>query len=74
MAGGSTVPGNKPNGVVTVFYGTAATCIKHSLDKQDYAEALKRSDAALWATSAQSGTVVDNTSATVKNGCYRGYE
>jgi hypothetical protein len=68
------MPANKPNGTVTVFYGTAASCQKHLLDKQDWVEAQKRPDAAMWSTSAQSGTVIDMQAATIKNGCYRGYE
>ena len=68
------MPANKPNGTVTVFYGDATSCEKHLLDKHDYAFALSRPDAAKWATSAQSGTVVDRTKDTFKNGCYRGYE
>lgn len=68
---------NKPNGVVTVYYGTAASCTKQLLDLQDWNEAQKKSDKVLWATSAQSGTVLDGNGFignTIKNGCYRGWE
>jgi hypothetical protein len=69
-------PANKPNGTIVAYYGNATSCIKHLLDVQDYRYATARPDAALWATSPQSGTIVDltNPAATFKNGCYRGYE
>lgn len=75
MAGGSTFPYNKPNGVVTVYYGDASQCIKHLLDIQDWKHAQTRPDAAKWSTSAQSGTVLLGAGFDcVKNGCYRGWE
>jgi hypothetical protein len=77
MAGGSTIPANKPNGVLTVFYGNGASCIKCLLDKTDWADAMKRPDKAMWALSAQSGTVIDGAGFpgnTFMYGCYRGYE
>jgi hypothetical protein len=76
MAGGSTIPANKPNGVLTVFYGDGTSCQEFIMDKQDYAEALKSTEKAKFALSAQSGTVFDmrDSLKTCKNGCYRGYE
>lgn len=78
MPGSATQqPMNKPNGVFTAYYGTGASCVKHILDKLDWFEAIKRSDANLWAMSAQSGTVFDGSGFignTIKNGCYRGWE
>lgn len=77
MAGGTTTPMNKPNGVVTVYYGNATSCVKHLLDKQDWNEAQQKPDKALWSTSAQSGTVIDGhgfSGNSFKNGCYRGWE
>jgi hypothetical protein len=47
------------------------------IDKLDWSEAQQRSDKALWAMSAQSGTVFDGPGFpgnTIKNGCYRGWE
>lgn len=77
MAGGSTVPANRPNGVFSAFYGNGTSCQQYLLDKQDWAEAMKRPDKALWAMSAQSGTIVPGPGTpgwTFKNGCYLGYE
>ncbi len=77
MAGGIIVPMNKPNGTVVVYFGNATSTTKHTLDKNDWSEAQKRPDAALWALSPQSGTVVDGQGFlgnTIKNGCYRGWE
>ena len=46
---------------VIAYYGTAASCKKHKLHPLDWAAAKQAPDAALWALSAQSGTVVDLT-------------
>ena len=78
MPGNPTVaPQNKPNGTFNAFYGTGASCIRLIIDKADWNEAMRRSDANLWAMSAQSGTVFDGPGFignTIKNGCYRGWE
>ena len=77
MAGGSTIPANKPNGIFTAYFGDGTSCIRALIDKQDWAEGLKSSDKAKWAMSAQSGTVFDGPGFignTIKNGCYRGWE
>jgi hypothetical protein len=46
---------------VIAFYGTAASCTKYRLHPQDWKEAQLRPDAAKWALSAQSGTVIDKS-------------
>jgi hypothetical protein len=46
---------------VICYYGTAASCVKYRLHPQDWQAAKQAPDAALWALSAQSGTVVDKS-------------
>ena len=43
---------------VIAYYGTAASCIKYSLDPIDYAAAQTRPDSGKWALSPQSGTII----------------
>lgn len=77
MAGGSTIPANKPNGIFAAFFGDGTSCIRCLVDKQDWFEALRSADKAKWALSAQSGTILDGhgfSGNTIKNGCYRGWE
>lgn len=76
MSAGPPSQEGKPNGVFTAYYGTGVSCVRHLLDKQDWAEAMKRSDANLWAMSPQSGTVIDGPGFpgyTFKNGCIKGW-
>jgi hypothetical protein len=46
---------------VVAYYGDATSCRKHKLHPMDWKAAQKAPDAAKWALSAQSGTVVDVT-------------
>lgn len=65
-----------PNGQIVAFYGTAASCEKCNIDALDYKQATGpgalAAEAAKWALSAQSGTVIDRT-LRIFNGCYRGW-
>jgi hypothetical protein len=46
---------------VTAYYGTASSCQKFLLHPVDWAAAKRAPDAAMWALSAQSGTIIDRT-------------
>jgi hypothetical protein len=46
---------------VTAYFGDSNSCLKHAMFAIDYAAALLRPDAAKWALTAQSATVVDMT-------------
>jgi hypothetical protein len=46
---------------VIAYFGTAASCVKFQLHPQDWQAAKRAPDAALWALSAQSSTVIDNS-------------
>ena len=43
---------------IVAYYGTAASCVKYSLDPIDYAATQQRPDSAKWALSPQSGTII----------------
>ena len=43
---------------VIAYYGTAASCIKYSLDPNDWQAAQQRPDSGKWALSPQSGTII----------------
>jgi|GEM_PF-5108328 len=73
-----------PNGKVVAFYGTAASCEKCVLDQMDYNAATGPlavpAEAAKWALSPQSGTIIDRTptrnavgTAGPNQGLYAGY-
>ena len=68
-----------PNGIVIAYYGTAVSCRKQMLDANDYKAALAGPavEAAKWALSPQSGTVIDGTPQRYTSGAgsqtYSGY-
>jgi hypothetical protein len=53
--------GNTGFADVVAYYGTSARCTKFLLSPTDWADAQQAPDAAMWALSAQSGTIVDKS-------------